>query len=447
MKILELLTAGMECAWPRHESDNLGSLNMQIVNRLIRFLILTMTLTLGAPFGASSAEAQTPPIGDNLIVNGDFQNDISGWSEESHDDLGSNWSSWDANENSNSGSFWGKARGGFEALADRHTKGTVGWQCVEVPPGRWFHLAADFRGFTSDSIIRNGVLYLQDITGEPCPTSNYTSLELPPGTLEYLLRSAPPEPESSVPWSSHSDTFLLPAGVTKLRVGLHVREGKFSGLVGLGYDTTMRFDNIVLGELRPDISVDMSVSDTQLDVGEEFDIDLALSSQYNGFDAEIRVLHDDRLELVGSTCDEGSVIDAQQGADHYFQWFGISGSANPYSRSCTITARAKPGFDDVFTLFAQGWCNDCGDDIDILDNVASVDLAFLPAPDVGVQEVSLSEFPQPGEEMTLDIAFHNHGTSLATSNVSIGIVPMPVFHPTDTGNCAGFAFLVARSVG
>jgi len=402
-------------------------------NRLFQSVFAAATLTVAGFVVADE------PVVSNLVVNPDFPSGIAGWIEENHDDLGSDWSTHNAGGGSGSGSFWGKARDGVDLLNGHNTWGTVGWQCINLQPGRAYYLAAHFKGEKSDSGPSGGSgwVYLNDITGESCPTEALFAA-FPPSGARSVLHSFDEETETE--WTRRGDIFITAPGESKVQLGLHVNRGYIAiDHVDDQYQTTVRFDNIVLGELRPDMALSMSVSDTELDVGEEFDISLTLNSQYNGFNSEVRVFHDDRLKLVSAECDSGSVVDVQQGSDHFFRWFGVAGVANPYQVSCTITAGTRPAYGDVYTLFAQGWCNDCGGDVEISANVDSVALVFIPAPDIAVQQVSLGEFPQPGEEVDLNVSFHNHGAKWASSSVTIsGLANGIDFQPSDQGNCANF---------
>ncbi len=387
---------------------------------------------------AAVVPAGAQPIVSNLVVNPDFPGSTAGWIEEDHGDLASDWSDQDAEGSAGSGSFFGKARDGVDLGNPHYTHGTVGWQCIDVRPARAYYLAADFKGHKTAHGPFGGLgrVYVDDITGQPCPAGTYLGAH-PPESARTIAHSF--EVESEDAWTPHDAMFVTEPGESQVMLGLHVYRGEMAiDHFGDDYQTTIRFDNVVLGEARPDMALSMEVPDTDLLPGDEVEIDLELSSQFNGLDSEVRVLHDNRLELVSADCSVGSVVDAAQGGEQFFRWFGIAGGPNPYGENCTITARVAPGFSDVYSLYAQAWCNDCGDDLNPSDNVVVVDLAFEVAPDTAIEQVSVSDFPQPGEDLELTFQAVNNGTKLALSNLTITTSPGLLLHSLDTGPCSNF---------
>lgn len=73
---------------------------MHHYNQWVRFFILAMMMVVSMSYMAPIANAQGPVV-DNLIVNGEFDSDLSDWSTTS----GASWATDDYAGNSNSDSM------------------------------------------------------------------------------------------------------------------------------------------------------------------------------------------------------------------------------------------------------------------------------------------------------------------------------------------------------
>ncbi len=388
-------------------------------------LLLVLVLSLPA---MKSAQAQADAV--NQIVNGDFATNLAGWSQENVEDLTSNWSSQDAASSASSGSFRGEAKGGTTWPTQYDTHGTVGWQCLDVEPDRVYRLSMHARGDLGAGSGARGALYAHDISGQPCPTMTHVGDFPPSGSTSVSHRA------SQSGWEHKSTEFRTGPSQNRIQAGLHVRYGQVN--VNGGWNANIWFDNLVVGKVRPDVTVDLSVSETSLRPLQTVTLNLSLASlTSNAIAPEVRVFHADRLELLSSDC-PGNVVDGQEGGQHRFLWSAIPDHVDPYQRTCTITARANSGVVGPFSLRAAASCGECNIETRLDNNERTIAMSTQAAPDVGVQTLAFDAFPNAGTPVTLAVGFRNHGTLSATSSVTVALSPGLVFVPSDQDACANF---------
>ncbi|MDX1746642.1 MAG: hypothetical protein R3324_11945, partial [Halobacteriales archaeon] len=140
------------------------------ISRLGRFparlLAIGALLLLGAgiasPVEAGDFDIRNLIVSD-LIVNGNFDSDLSGWTEEENQDLNSYWDPIDVDGSSTSGSF-----AGVELTHNDEFRPTA-WQCVTVVPGDVYYLRFAGREERPSEYSDSAVIELRNVTGEPCP--------------------------------------------------------------------------------------------------------------------------------------------------------------------------------------------------------------------------------------------------------------------------------------
>lgn len=342
-------------------------------------------LVLAVAFCAvATLPARAQPVVENLILNGEFDSNLEGWVREED----SRWDDLDWEQDPHSGSVtsvdWGARL----------------WQCVTVEPDRYYRVSARAYPFGDD----DDVLWIRDVTNESCPSSWFSDGFL---TLTYF---GPP-----VAWVPVAENFVMPSGITQAALLIDVN---------LAQNETHHFDHVEFGKIRPDAGVQMSVSDVELIPLEVFTIDVTFTSAYNGIQPELQISFpgDDWINLVDYDCEVGHVADVSQSGSHFFRWFNIPGDVHPYEHSCTITARANTGVAGTFDLRAVADCEGCDVDGDPANNEQTISMEIVPAPDVAAT-ISVSEFPEAGDVVDVDISVTNVGTgSAGGSFTSVSVV-------------------------
>ncbi|NEZ05164.1 hypothetical protein G4Y73_13490 [Wenzhouxiangella sp. XN201] len=392
---------------------------MQYAKRFPFFIASALALLGGVPPLVTSAAAQ--PIHSNLIANGDFEA-FSDWTLLDAPLWGS--SSFDPDYFCNSPNPTGCLQASVTPIASSgERRVSSAWQCVDVEPNRAYEMSLDIHGNLGNPGSSSARMLLLDVTGNPCPEA-----DSPPQIGDSFASAFLFEPFG---WGSASGVGIVPAGVTRVATALHSTTGSSSE------SAKFFFDNAVLGKLRPDVSVQMSVSATELDPLQQFTIEVSYDSQYNGTPLDLRIIHGDRISLVGYVCDAGAVVDASQGGEHFFRWFNIPEDPQPHTRSCTITARADSGFAGVVGLNAVADCADCDGDLNPGDNDVSIPVEILEAPDMSVS-VAASELPEAGDEFNVFLEVENLGTSSEPllTMVSVEISEPMLFHSVTGEHCS-----------
>lgn len=389
---------------------------MQYAKRCLFRCAIALALLGGASPLVATATAQ--PIHSNLILNGDFEASSS-WTLLDVPLWGS--SSFDSSCNTPNPTGCLKAFVTPIASGDRQVSSA--WQCVDVEANRAYAMALDIHGNLGNPANSSARMLLLDVTGKSCPEG-----DAPPTIGDSFASALLFEPFG---WGAAYGTAIVPSDVTRIAVALHSKTGSSS------QDANFFFDNAVLGKLRPDVSVQMSVSATELDPLQQFTIDVGYDSQYNGTPLDLRIFHGGRISLVDYECDAGAIVDASQGGEHFFRWFNIPEDPQPHARNCTITARTDSGFAGVISLHAVGDCADCDTDLNPGNNEVSIPVEILEAPDMSVS-VAASELPESGEEFNVFLDVENLGTSSEPllTMVSVEISEPMLLHSVTGGHCS-----------
>lgn len=365
---------------------------MRCAKRLMFLCASALALLGGVLPLVTTATAQQ--IHSNLILNHDFEG-FSDWTLLDVPLWGN--SLYDPDLNCNSFNPTGCLKASVTPIAssgDRRVSSA--WQCVNVEPERAYGMALDIHGNLANPGNSSARMILVDVTGVSCPQG-----DAPPPIGDSFASAFLFEPFG---WGVAYGTVIIPTGVTRVAAALHSNTGSSSE------EAQFSFDNAELGKLRPDMSVQMAVSATELEPLELFTIELTYDSQYNGTQADLRVFHQGRISLVEYDCDAGSIVDVAQGDDYYLRWFSIPDDPEPHQHSCTITARVNGGFSGSFNLQALADCEGCDAEVNPGNNEVTIPIEIPEAPDIEAA-VSVAELPEAGSALEIAFSLENHGTS------------------------------------
>lgn len=359
---------------------------MHLLPRFAPAVLLVLTAT---PLAAQD------DIVSNLVVNGTFDTDLSGWIEEQTTNLTSNWHDSDRNDAADSGSFHGEVK--------VQSSGAVGWQCLTVEPGATYEMGFSLERLDNGLDFEAGI-FLIDLTGQSCPTGF-------PGPLPQDGFASLRHVGHALAWTDYKGNLAIPLGVDHVALALFVNKRSDSVAV-----ESANFDEVFFGKQRPDASVSLQLQRTEVRPLETVRIDLVLDSLgTNRVDSlEATIDHGSRLSLIGASCDAGSVIDVSQGGRHFFRWFGIPGGVT-FPLSCTIDARAEraPG---TVALVATATCASC--DRNPADNTSSADLEILARPDLNADLV-LPSFPEASRDLEIVAEVANVGSAGSLASLAI----------------------------
>lgn len=377
---------------------------------LAGLLAALVSIALGTP-----AHAGSRPGGPNLVVNGRFDG-FTGWTRTQHSDFKTYLHS-DSFPDDGTGSL--RADGVEEDSPDSWP---VAWQCLDVQPGIEYRFTAAMRmgpGHQIDLGAEGGWITVAPAAAEPgCEIAG-----------DRLTRF---DNEASGYWVQESHNFVMPAGVTRVRVTAYVRRASQSSFACCDEHNSMLFDAVGLHELQSDVQM-LFDPPPPSDAPPLAVVDIPLSvrnlSDHTAHPQRVTVAHDDRLQIAYADC-AGSVDDVDESGSHYFLWHDLPVLSPNQTLRCTIRARVKSGFAGDLLLRASA-LND--NEADHSNNLAYHTLQILAAPDISVG-VSTTEFPQAGGAVQAVVTIANLGTATGTPLLDFawsdggGTVTLPDFN-------------------
>ena len=343
----------------------------------------------------------------NLIVNGDFDTDLSGWTEEQDDSTNSFWASEDVDGSPDSGSLVATDLFSFfEPVGTAY----AAWQCFDVDPAHHYRLEFSAKEERpTDGNIKIARVQVLDRTGEACPPGE----ENPRDISTFAISTLTLQPNSSS-WTSGGTNMVIPQQTTRVIVATKAccatdRDPPFDD-----DDYGAYFDDILFGKIQTEISSQLDVPPGPFTPTETFDLEVDVtheaSSPADGL--SVLVKHGGHLQLVGHTC-PGTVKQTISAGDPVFHWDDIPTLDDGMTESCTITAEVDDGFAGTYTMQSQASCSDCN------LAISQDDLNIDPAPEVAIFGFDVTPFPSAGEEIEVDFTLANFGTGSSTGSLSL----------------------------
>ncbi|HET9483626.1 MAG TPA: hypothetical protein VFO79_06695, partial [Xanthomonadales bacterium] len=357
---------------------------------------IATALLVAAALGMPAAVAAQDTVGPNLVVNGNFDGSLAGWTEESHTNFTSNYIEYESFESNDTGALQGEGK--TEAPPDRHH---VAWQCITVEPGRLYRFEGAMRSLAEDEVLAGGTIDLFRAAPTGCSESGEP------------LRSFGFSDYQSSPWNPYSATIRIPADVNRVQVATRVSAGNFIDDARQEHQSNfVAYDAIGLRELRGDLRIDYAAGAPSGTILPKASILLPLTlenrSDYPADINDVRIAHGGRFALRSFQC-PGSVVDISSPGGDHFLWFGLAEMPAKAKYQCTLEIAAKAGYAGPAPLVATA---NSDNEAVPADNVKSRDFEVIAAADFDVA-VTTTQFPQAGATVQAVLTLRNRGTATA----------------------------------
>ena len=367
---------------------------------------MALSLVVGA------VNSQTAIVNE-LVTNGTFDSDLSGWLLETQVQLSTAWS---AEGNVDPGSF----RATQDEGGPPFTTEDLGSQCIPVEAGNTYQLRSSVKPRDDNEVTGYPSVFVA-WPMEGCSASEEAS-EYPGHAHNY--------PRDIEGWVSAQTRFEIPAGVSEVRLALSVTALQ-SALGTKRYGAF--FDDISFGLVRPDLVADIDFMGQTTFAASQVTFDVGISNkEMVGTATSVSGIIDSSglLRMVSETC-PGDMVNSTVNNQRQISWFNIPDMAPGDDISCTVTADVEPGFSGLLDSRLTVDCADC--DLRSADNSATDTLEIGPRADIAA---SISAQAYQSIERTLRIAIELENLGTKTWD-EVVLINKPTGATVTPGTCSG----------